>query len=412
MKSMRTGRKNAYGFSLVELMVALLLGLVIMAGVSTVFVNSNKSYQTTGAMARLQENARFALQFIGNDIRRTGYVGCANEPGITYSMLNTGGIGGTPTPTATAVNGIPGVIPVEGVENINVGVGANIWTPSGNSIYAPTAPGMNITGVIDGTDAFFSRYLDMENGVPLAAPMGSDYDPVTITDADKTALHLAVDQIVTITDCTSTSIFQITGIKPSGSNDELEHAATAATATTLGNAAANLYKTYSYDDRPADTTRSTFGNSIYVTKFNGYAYFIGRGASGQRALFRTDPNSAGPQELVEGVEDMQITYGVTTIALPDGSDRVPNVYLKANQFATTAQWKSVISIRIGLLVSTIADTASGEYGTQDDVDKGTYDVNGTTVNAPKNTTGQNQRRMRKVFVTTYLLRNVKNQVPP
>jgi type IV pilus assembly protein PilW len=401
MKSLRTGRKNTYGFSMVELMVALALGLIIMAGVSAVFVNSTKSYHTTDATARLQENARFALHFLTTDVRRIGHIGCANNPDATYSTLNGGSLGGDINPqTGASFLGLPKITPVEGVDGL-----PGPWEPSSNPTTGATAPGMNINGAIAGTDAFFLRYLDIDNGIPMTLNMNSNADPVAVSHTDRVTHKLEQNQIIAISDCTATHIFQITKIEANAGNDLLYHEVTPATSTTVGNALDHFNKIYEYDTQAlSDTTRSVFGNAISLVKFSGFAYFIGTGASGQRALFRTDPTAAGPQEMVEGIEDMQVTYGVATIA-----DRVPSTYLRADQFTSADQWRNVISLRIGLLVSTVADTVTGEYGNVHDEDTGTYDVNGTTITAPKNSLNQNARRMRKVFVATYMLRNVKDQ---
>ena len=67
-------RHKQLGLSLVELMVALVLGLVLMAGVIQVFLASRQTYNANEAMARMQENGRFALEFISRSARLAGYV--------------------------------------------------------------------------------------------------------------------------------------------------------------------------------------------------------------------------------------------------------------------------------------------------------------------------------------------------
>ena len=61
------------GLSLVELMVGLALGLVLMVGVLQVFLASRQTYASNDAMARLQENGRFGLEFIASSARLAGY---------------------------------------------------------------------------------------------------------------------------------------------------------------------------------------------------------------------------------------------------------------------------------------------------------------------------------------------------
>lgn len=87
------------GLSIVELLVALALGLLLMTGVIQVFLSSRQTYAANEAMGRMQENGRFALDFIARGARQAGYV----EP--IYA-------GGKPLPIVRpACSGLPGTIP-------------------------------------------------------------------------------------------------------------------------------------------------------------------------------------------------------------------------------------------------------------------------------------------------------------
>ncbi|MDZ7841004.1 MAG: prepilin-type N-terminal cleavage/methylation domain-containing protein [Gammaproteobacteria bacterium] len=70
---------NSRGFSLTELLVAMVIGLLLLAGLVTLMVNSKKNYAQQDYSARLQENARFAVEFLSYDIRMAGFYGCSNE---------------------------------------------------------------------------------------------------------------------------------------------------------------------------------------------------------------------------------------------------------------------------------------------------------------------------------------------
>lgn len=61
------------GLSLIELMIALVLGLFLVAGVIQIFLGTSQTYRLTGDIARVQENARFALDILARDIRMAGY---------------------------------------------------------------------------------------------------------------------------------------------------------------------------------------------------------------------------------------------------------------------------------------------------------------------------------------------------
>lgn len=61
------------GLTLVELMVALLIGLILMWGVAQIFISNRQTYSTVDGLARLQENGQYALNLITREIRMAGY---------------------------------------------------------------------------------------------------------------------------------------------------------------------------------------------------------------------------------------------------------------------------------------------------------------------------------------------------
>lgn len=77
IKSMKQRRTK--GFSIVELMVAILIGLIILAGVIQVVVTSKTTFLGQEEMSFIQENARYAMDVIGKDIQGAGYKGCAGQ---------------------------------------------------------------------------------------------------------------------------------------------------------------------------------------------------------------------------------------------------------------------------------------------------------------------------------------------
>lgn len=63
------------GLSLIELMIAMVLSLLLMLGVMQIFLSSKQTYTSTEALSRVQENGRFAITFLGYDIRNASYKG-------------------------------------------------------------------------------------------------------------------------------------------------------------------------------------------------------------------------------------------------------------------------------------------------------------------------------------------------
>ncbi|RCL26817.1 pilus assembly protein PilW [Pseudomonas sp. AFG_SD02_1510_Pfu_092] len=64
------------GFGLLELMLALAIGLMLLAAVSQLFVSSHQTWRVQGAATRMHEDARLALLRIAQDIRMAGMFGC------------------------------------------------------------------------------------------------------------------------------------------------------------------------------------------------------------------------------------------------------------------------------------------------------------------------------------------------
>ena len=67
------------GFSLIELMVALLLGLLLMSGIIAVYLESKRGWAQDEAIARVQENGRYALRLLSREIAMAGFLGGVTE---------------------------------------------------------------------------------------------------------------------------------------------------------------------------------------------------------------------------------------------------------------------------------------------------------------------------------------------
>lgn len=91
------------GFSLVELMVAMVIGLIVVLVVGTLFMNSRQTYLAQDANSRLQENARYATELLGRQVRSAGYVA------VNFSPLSGGNLFATPTSTKFSGTVISGV---------------------------------------------------------------------------------------------------------------------------------------------------------------------------------------------------------------------------------------------------------------------------------------------------------------
>ncbi len=75
---MRT-QHSQRGISLVELMVSLVLGVILIGGALSVYINGRATYTLNENIARMQENANFALKYIEQDVRSAGLWGTHNQ---------------------------------------------------------------------------------------------------------------------------------------------------------------------------------------------------------------------------------------------------------------------------------------------------------------------------------------------
>lgn len=86
---------NMAGFSITELMVAIAIGLLILAALTGVLVSNIYNAKTNDRSSELQTNGRYALGFLKREIRQAGYRGYTwaepNVPTTTITMLTTAG---------------------------------------------------------------------------------------------------------------------------------------------------------------------------------------------------------------------------------------------------------------------------------------------------------------------------------
>lgn len=350
MQRMRnTIMRKLGGLTLVELMVALLLSLVLMSGMITIFMANKRTYQVQEGLARLQENGRFATQMLIRDIRGAGFWGCATQ---TPRIVNT-------------LNGSEGYTfgygqSVDGFEAVS----SSSWSPTLDASIVDASPGSDVITLR------FSLGGDarvIQHNTPSA-------DLKVVADAD-----IQLGDILMVSDCQDAAIFQVTNLQTtSGVQTNVVHNV----GTGLpGNATQNLGKKFTNGTLVRMRTRS---------------YYVRTGAGGLPSLWRID-NGGTPQEVVEGVEQMQVLYGVDT-----DSDLAANCYMTAEEvdnpaaYTETAcspkdwDWTKVVSVRISLLLQSIRTDVTDAPQP--------YSFNGVT-------TTPDDRRLRHVFTSTVTVRN-------
>lgn len=309
--------KYQAGLTLIELMVAMVIGLLLLMGTVSMFISNKQSYKIQEEMGRLQENARFAIDTMVGDLRMAGHVGCTDD--ITLLENNI---------TTNAQNLLSFVNTVEGSDD------AANWIP-GNST--------DITAnMLPGTDGITIRYIE-----------GNTLQEADLVAGDMVAGSTCNGGVVINAAYDGSVEYPSTGIEPS-----------------IHRFIANRYYVGLGTDVDGD------GNLDPEDIPSLFRYTV------DKEDIDSDGNITEliSQELVEGVENMQILY------------RAGGVYKTADNTIGQAD-----SIRIALLMRSINQNFSEEMDTK------TYDLldkNGVNSLGPFN-----DYHRRRVFTTTVLIRN-------
>lgn len=370
-------RKRSTGLSLVELLIAMVLGLTLASGVVQVYVGNNTSERDREARQRMQENGRFAMNFLLREIRMAGYLGCSSN--IDPADINVTIAGGAPAafqPT-TGIQGWeaggtdPGTVNNSADSVAVVSTTSAEWTTSSGSVISDfnAVPNSDIVRLWSATESP-SEIVSINPGA----------SPVVRVEASS----IAEDEFVMLSDCEGADIVQVCQ-KSQGGGGSGEENLILNTSCTPGNIT------------PVNITTGTGGQAV---KLEGTLFYVGkRGdtAGNSPALFRRELGSDGAagaaEELIEGVESMQLLYGVNLDA--DALNSADS-YLPADQ---VPDWSDVISLRVSLLMQSVEDgtVPSPQAYTFDGV---SYDGGGGGNGAlPVDT------RVRRIFTSTIALRN-------
>ncbi|MCQ4313671.1 PilW family protein [Stutzerimonas sp. VN223-3] len=347
------------GLSLIELMVAMLISLILLGGVLQVFLSSKDMYRTNTAVARVQEAGRFATEFIAFDVRQAGYKGeCLSEPlnqldlsKASYSVDDKNSYSTNP-----AVQG---------------------WDNSKPVVFEAA------DAIRANTDAFIVKYAGA--GTEFESNGNNKVGAGNLGVKGETGAYSG--QIVLVANSTGCDIFQN---------------------TNSGNA--STFQTNGNNEIPGNTKAGmsqAYNGRFTAHILRSHTYFIRDNADEGRlpSLVRKvlSPSRAD-EELVEGIIDMQVTYGIDK----DG-DRLADEYVKAgtnNLTATGAgDWDKVVSARISMLAISPETNVLDEpqqfvyppvVGIDRDDEYALYDDGTVTIK---------DNRVAQVYTTTVAIRN-------
>jgi len=380
----KIGIQRQRGMTLIELMVASGLSLLLMLGVGTIFQANRVTYNLQKGLSDVQENARVALAVMASDIRGAGYVGCSSTDTELIHNLLDGSAG-----TAEEMYFWDFGNMVSGSEAIP------------NGALNPALPGMAINGVVRPnndvhavSDVLTLRIIEQGNAhiTAHASTQTQMSNQMIVSEMN----GLEEGNVVVASNCERSLVFQITN-DPSGGTVEFD----TSTSRPGNMSTANVQAV------------SLINGDIGVLKTR--TYFIRQGASGEPALWRIENSNTGwpvAQELVEGIESLQVSYGIdhdgalTRGAGSGNSEHVIDQYYTADQISSTnsqVNWTNVVTVRISLIARSkfdnVLDNASNLALNTDD----TPNFNAVET-FPKDANTDN--RLRQTFNMTVALRNM------
>jgi len=369
------------GLSLIELLIAMVLGLILAAGVLQIYASSATTDHAQEGRLRMQEGGRFALNFLSNEIRMAGYLGCLGS--IQGSSANN--TLDNPPNTLQPETGIQGW-EASGTDpgEVNNSASGVATIASTNAEWATGGIGFNIPTVQAVPN---SDILRLWGGAGDAGAVisidNSGADPVIQAEA---ATGISAGDFLIVSDCEQVDFVQACSVVATGGGATTVDI-TLTTACDPGN-----------DADAQVTSIASVATPAEVIRLEGVLYYVGKrdnDSTNTPSLFRaaldSDGTLAAPEEIIEGVESLQLLYGINV----DQDVRATvDAYLPADQ---VSNWDEVISVRVSLLMQSIEDGTTAEP-TEYTFHGVTYSTTGAG-NLPQD------RRARRVFISTISLRN-------
>ena len=308
------------GFTLVELMVGLAVGLFVSLAAISVFVSTRSLQTVSSSETRMNENARLALDILHQDLRSAGFQGCHQRTAdpVVSLLVSSGGLF---LDTNSGLGGAHG----DGAA----------FTPALNATLAAVVPAPD-----PNSDVLTVRVPVEPMSLGLSVPMTSS-SGVPQVGANTAGNTFESGDIALVANCKAAVIFQVTEPNPVKVSGALTHAVAGAFSPS----------------NSTDDLGAVFRGDAAVYRLQTRHYYIAPSVSrpGTRSLWRyTFPTPAAgtpAQEIVAGIDRMVISFGLDNGVL---AQRTVNRYLTADAI-TVAQWDDVVAARVQLLTATVRD---------------------------------------------------------
>jgi len=384
------------GLSLIELMIAMVLGLLVAAGIVSVFISTSSSNRVQTQLATLQETGRFAINRMSGDLLMANGQYCSNSGGIATPIATSGGtyLDGLRAPTVYAKNLTGGMYDV--TTPMGGSNGGNTYPAAPSTPYTfpsflsmrgydctttactPIDPSSLITGTnplpamglalgdrVLGTDVLTLRYIDPTRGWTIGRP---GYSTMTVAGSSSTATVSTITitpdtsigeppasnfqsgDLAMVADCSNARIFAA---------DDASNVISVDTANNNGtptlqqpSAAPKLF------DFTRDFQTVTYYVKLVSVNNNGTAPYTG---ALMRRVNGDDINHGGSEdEIARGVERLDFKYGVenangmtsflTAAQVDSGAVSCPPPAPQPLGSDPGCLWRAVKSIEVSILV--------------------------------------------------------------
>lgn len=333
------------GFTLLELMVALIIGLFMTGALLQLYMTNKTNYRQLEQRARLQEDLRFAMDFVGSEVRQAAFTGCVSwEGGLdangnprVFSNLGIDTLTGAKAALYKNILENQGFVGAESPNSTGstnsglVGYGADKSTyytkTEDPMIRAPIPDQLFFIKVVSGP---YPLAANTDNAAPFTVrDVNGGGVPPDITDPSGSSAGV-FGMILECSNGGHADIFRVTAVsQTSGSttatvSHALNSGETPQNITTFGDGSRDYVTSGDPDRDQAMFYEVEFVSySIYETS-EGYPA-LGRGVDDRR------------DAVVPYIENMQILYGLK------GTEGVASSYVNADE---VTNWANVVSLRI------------------------------------------------------------------
>jgi len=343
-----TRRRAVRGLTLIELMIAVTIGLFLALFLSNFYLNGSRLFQFQNKVARMQESGRALIEAVKAETQVAGYVGCAKQAQITTP--STGWLGWIKGYDSVAAYNADSVNTSNQISSGN----STLYNDPSSGTYAVSAPVLVVQH-----GSYQSIAATSTNGAKTVITAGADaYNwagtapNLIISDCVKGEVVLASQNAVTVAYNSSTKATTFTFTNP-------------------------LTNTYDSNARIQPLQTSTFFLAVPAGKTLPWS-------SNKPSVFQRSQNGIVNQDLriADNIENWILTYSIGTPAT--------NAVTSSNNLASGvgSNWASVFSVHMNLLM--VSDSAVLSANSP-------YQFNFTAYTGDK--------FMRKEMATTFAIRN-------